>query len=559
MGNAAGEEVKTIEDVQTDNVSQNATLLYSVTGQTPWWIVSIILHGLVITLAGLISMVIETPNIEDYGVPVTEILKPMESNHVEVADKSPRPQDNPLNKPSNGDDVNGIDMIITENILAQAIVGEEFRTINQIKYEVDGAHGVQDSNIFYRTDGLVDPAGGGGTSGIGFEDAIGVGGTGTQGKGTGFGGGEGDGIGTGRGNGKGQFGFPDRGSRELMVKRHNKNPHITEDSVNIGLQWLAYHQEPDGRWDAKKYGAGPKTDTAVTGLALLAFLGAGHSEKVGSYASHIRKAVAWLKSKQAADGSIWDTTDDNAHHRKMGYHNAIATMAIVEAAAMSNVSETKIAAQKAIDYCTQIHQCGDGSDKGGWRYGAKEEGDLSVTGWYIMALKSAKVARLNVPSAAFAGAMSFLESVEVREPGKDGYGLTRYKYMKNNEHANTAHRLTAIGTLARQFTGSKKEELQGSVDWFVAKGGTPQFGFNGESVDLYYWYYGSLCTFQQGGDVWKRWNADMVKALVGSQAKEGDDAGSWNPVGEFSGEWGRVGQTALSALCLEVYYRYSGF
>ena len=36
----------------------------------------------------------------------------------------------------------------------------------------------------------------------------------------------------------------------------------------------------------------------------------------------------------------------------------------------------------------------------------------------------------------------------------------------------------------------------------------------------------------------------------------GDDAGSWNPVGQYSAEWGRVGQTALGCLCLEVYYRY---
>ena len=84
----------------------------------------------------------------------------------------------------------------------------------------------------------------------------------------------------------------------------------------------------------------------------------------------------------------------------------------------------------------------------------------------------------------------------------------------------------------------------------------PKYGGNGESCDLYYWYYGTLCVFQQGGDLWKRWNDSMKDALVTNQAKQGDDAGSWNPVGPFSNEWGRVGQTALGALCLEVYYRY---
>ena len=79
---------------------------------------------------------------------------------------------------------------------------------------------------------------------------------------------------------------------------------------------------------------------------------------------------------------------------------------------------------------------------------------------------------------------------------------------------------------------------------------------NGGGVDLYYWYYGTLCVFQQGGDLWKRWNEAMKKALVDNQRKGGDEDGSWDPVGSYSDNWGRVGQTALACLCLEVYYRY---
>ena len=48
----------------------------------------------------------------------------------------------------------------------------------------------------------------------------------------------------------------------------------------------------------------------------------------------------------------------------------------------------------------------------------------------------------------------------------------------------------------------------------------------------------------------------MKSALVTNQCKQGDEMGSWNPVGAFSNAWGRVGETALGCLCLEVYYRY---
>ena len=51
-----------------------------------------------------------------------------------------------------------------------------------------------------------------------------------------------------------------------------------------------------------------------------------------------------------------------------------------------------------------------------------------------------------------------------------------------------------------------------------------------------------------GGDVWDRWNKGMVKSLVENQCANGDDSGSWPIVGEFSSEWGRVGQTALGCL-----------
>ena len=65
----------------------------------------------------------------------------------------------------------------------------------------------------------------------------------------------------------------------------------TEAAVRAALNWLAAAQSADGRWDAKKHGAGreyyvlgqdrngagAKADTGVSGLALLAFLGAGHT------------------------------------------------------------------------------------------------------------------------------------------------------------------------------------------------------------------------------------------------------------------------------------------
>jgi hypothetical protein len=375
-----------------------------------------------------------------------------------------------------------------------------------------------------------------------------VGSSGSPGKGGGWGGGEGTGVGIQTGAGTGSFGSRTGGGRVLMVKRHGGN-RATEGAVDLALRWLATHQESDGHWDAKKYGAEQKTDTACTGFALLAFLGAGHTEKVGTYKDNVQRAVGWLKSVQQANGLVFDESDAGGHRAK-GYPGSIAGLALAEAAGMARVPDTVKAAQKAVDYSVKEH----GSGAQGWRYGPKQAGDLSVSGWFIMQLKSAKVAGLYVDQSAFDDAIKFVDSVEQKDKG--GPKAHGYSYQPGGKMVKEC-RTGAIGNLARLFLGWKPEDQKESVKYFVQKGGVPD-EYSPRKTDLYYWYYGTLCTFQQGGECWTQWNEAMKRTLVSAQRKdEVDEKGSWDPVGQFAQEWGRVGQTALGALCLEVYYRYS--
>jgi hypothetical protein len=72
----------------------------------------------------------------------------------------------------------------------------------------------------------------------------------------------------------------------------------------------------------------------------------------------------------------------------------------------------------------------------------------------------------------------------------------------------------------------------------------------------YFWYYGTLALFQHQGEHWQRWNKSLTEQLLANQQTEGHEAGSWNPVDNWAKIGGRVYQTALCTLCLEVYYRY---
>ena len=75
--------------------------------------------------------------------------------------------------------------------------------------------------------------------------------------------------------------------------------------------------------------------------------------------------------------------------------------------------------------------------------------------------------------------------------------------------------------------------------------------------NVYFWYYGSLCCFLQGGEAWDQWNARLSTVLPAAQAKDG----SFPPIDVYAEEAGdnqqdRSYTTAMCVLSLEVYYRY---
>jgi hypothetical protein len=79
-----------------------------------------------------------------------------------------------------------------------------------------------------------------------------------------------------------------------------------------------------------------------------------------------------------------------------------------------------------------------------------------------------------------------------------------------------------------------------------------------EAKNFYEWYYATYAMHNMGGEYRIWWNQRMRDVLVEHQSREGDLAGSWDPKGDnWAATGGRVYTTALGALCLEVYYRYS--
>ena len=88
------------------------------------------------------------------------------------------------------------------------------------------------------------------------------------------------------------------------------------------------------------------------------------------------------------------------------YTQAMCTIALCELYGMSHNDEYHDAAQKAVDYCVKIQASGRRV-----ALSARNRRDLSVTGWFSMALQSARMAGIEVPSPIYAKITKFLDSV----------------------------------------------------------------------------------------------------------------------------------------------------
>lgn len=75
---------------------------------------------------------------------------------------------------------------------------------------------------------------------------------------------------------------------------------------------------------------------------------------------------------------------------------------------------------------------------------------------------------------------------------------------------------------------------------------------------MYYWYYATFAMNQWGGQHWRDWKKSIEAAILPEQHQGNDNfTGSWDPVGPWGDDGGRVYSTAICTLILEVYYRYA--
>ena len=316
-------------------------------------------------------------------------------------------------------------------------------------------------------------------------------------------------------------------------------------SVDGALHWLATHQEPSGMWDADKHGGEATADVGVTGLALLAIMGGGNTTRKGQYRRNVLRGVQALIRLQNKEGGI--ASDKGKVNM---YCHSIATIALCEAYGRARDERVGLAARLATNFL-----CKAVNPDGGWRYTPNcGQSDMSVSAWCIQALKTAKLAQIKFDHAVYSRSLSFVDSVTAAGGAGESSGAVGYTLSREAGTGSGHPALTAAGMMVRQFSGT------GVKSHLLVKGAalTRKQEPNWRRQDFYLWYYATYAMHNMGGEQRVWWNRRIRDVLVENQCKIGDNEGSWDyEEARWGKRAGRVYTTALGALCLEVYYRYS--
>jgi Prenyltransferase and squalene oxidase repeat len=335
----------------------------------------------------------------------------------------------------------------------------------------------------------------------------------------------------------------------------------SEEAIERGLAYLARTQNEDGSWSLQGHGETVllRSDTAATGLALLAFQGAGYTHREHQYADTVGRGLQWLMKVQKEDGDLYRLEDPVSNRNVAFYSHGIAALAMSEAYGMTQDEEIKAAAQASLDFIALTQN----KLRGGWRYSPQVSSDTSVTGWMMMALKSGQLSGLEVPKKTYDGIENWLDQAQVGPNQAD-----RYRYdpfapdTPTQRHGrNPTPTMTAVGMLMRMYGGWKRDnsDMKSAAKYLLNY--KPSMGTRANPQrDAYYWYYATQVMFHMSGDTWNSWNDALTPLLLESQIKDGDRSGSWDPYLPIEDIWskhaGRMYVTTMNLLNLEVYYRH---
>ncbi len=336
------------------------------------------------------------------------------------------------------------------------------------------------------------------------------------------------------------------GTARMTAMKQNKGKEKSELAVLNGLRWLVKNQADDGSW-------GKSEKTAMTGLAILCFLGHGETPSSPEFGPVVKKGVDYLlKHGTEGEGRLSISkqfTGSNSHV----YSHGIAAYALGEYYTMTKDERVSEVLQQSVKYIVD----GQAPD-GGWQYYFEKgpDSDTSVSGWMIQALKAAHLTGLSIEGVDPALDKAMLNLKRVQNPKDGSFG---YRKAGDRDYS-----LTGVGVLCTYFwKGDKDQSIKDGIKNILEKTEKDRpVKYDHPQADLYVWYYHTQACLMFGGSAWTKWNRWFQDEIADNQSPDG----SWPPVKaekahgaevqtKMDGD-GPVYRTTLCILMLEVFYRY---
>ncbi len=334
-------------------------------------------------------------------------------------------------------------------------------------------------------------------------------------------------------------------------------------SVDRALQWLASQQQRDGSFQTLPHG-----QPAVTGLCSLAFLAQGHLPNGGRYGDVVAESLDYIAACQRRNGILALAAPNHAAlKRNVGseigvatsYNHAIAGLVLCESYAMSDLETTRKiqpVIERALQASFEMHDWPKERevDEGGWRYlhdSKKFDADLSITGWHLMFLRSAKNAGFDVEEDRIKRAVGYVRRCFQEDQGSFAYKLDRRTGNR------TSRGMAGAGILALAHSGlHHTNEAQRAGDW-ILKSGFRDYNApgrllrEGEGRHRDRYFYGLLtcgqAMYQLGGHHWREFFPPTATVLIKNQNPDG----SWHRESHHNDtKWGRDYTTAIGVLAL---------
>jgi hypothetical protein len=299
--------------------------------------------------------------------------------------------------------------------------------------------------------------------------------------------------------------------------------------IDRALSFLATMQDRDGAWTAFN-----QKHPAITGLAVMAFLSAGHVPGEGPYQANVDKGIRWVLDQQQSNGLF---ASDNWQEM---YHHGICTLMLCEVVGMTDAATSKSLKpklEKAVKLILQAQRTEQGINQGGWRYRIESlDADMSVTGWQILALRAAKNVGCDVPAERIDLALDFVR--RCRDPRTGGYC-----YLPG---ARLTSACTGTGILALELAG---KDLHRDRDSLQAGGYLLRNPVKWNDEHFFYTsYYTAQAMFQLGGNYWQTFRPSLHKALLDNQQRNGCWIGNEG--------FGPNYATSMAVLALAVEHRF---